>query len=153
SDVGPGSPTGIVRVVNDVWFQDWTFGTIYRAAALPAGAGARADATPFVTGQPLPLTAIVVADDALLLLTGGRGLPSQLYRIRPDSLGTGPSSSPAVPFLETRGVQQRCRLEKFPGHADPAAVDAAWPSLGDDEPFLRYAARIALEWQPVAQWR
>ena len=159
SDVGPGSPTGMVLTDGRLLFLDWTFGTVYRAPALPAAGGAPVVPTPFLTGQPLPLTAILGdhhaghTHEALLLLTGGRGLPSQLYRVafHPDPPGI--LLPPPQTLTQMEWIQQRCRLEQFHGHADPQAVDAAWPSLGADEPFLRYAARIAVEWQPVAQWR
>ena len=36
---------------------------------------------------------------------------------------------------------------------DPKAIEKAWPCLNSEDRFLRYAARIALEWQPVAQWK
>jgi putative heme-binding domain-containing protein len=48
---------------------------------------------------------------------------------------------------------QRRALEAFHGHADPKALDSIWPALGSDDRWIRYAARIALESQPVGQWR
>jgi hypothetical protein len=47
----------------------------------------------------------------------------------------------------------RVELEKFHGKQDPKAVDAAWPVLGDHDRNMRFAARIALEHQPVASWK
>ena len=47
----------------------------------------------------------------------------------------------------------RHRLERFHGVSARAAVDEAWPVLGDPDPWLRNAARVALEWQPVERWR
>jgi hypothetical protein len=44
-------------------------------------------------------------------------------------------------------------LEAFHGRKDPAAVKTVWPYLADQDRALRYAARIALEWQDVSQWR
>jgi putative heme-binding domain-containing protein len=32
-------------------------------------------------------------------------------------------------------------------------VEAVWPYLGDEDRAIRYAARIALEWQDPAEWR
>src|SRR6185503_1416044 len=43
--------------------------------------------------------------------------------------------------------------ESFHGHQDPAAVAAVWPYLGDQDRALRYAARVALEWQDPVAWR
>ena len=36
---------------------------------------------------------------------------------------------------------------------DSRALAAAWPHLGHEDRFIRYAARIAVEAQPVQQWR
>ncbi len=47
----------------------------------------------------------------------------------------------------------RRTLEAFHGRQDPAAVDAAWPHLASPDRVLRSAARIAIEHQPVDQWR
>ncbi len=41
----------------------------------------------------------------------------------------------------------RRTLEAFHGHADPAAVDVAWPKLGHPDRFIRTAARVAVEFQ------
>jgi hypothetical protein len=35
----------------------------------------------------------------------------------------------------------------------PRLVDAAWPGLGITDRNVRFAARIALEHQPVASWK
>jgi putative heme-binding domain-containing protein len=47
----------------------------------------------------------------------------------------------------------RRSLETFHGHQDGKAVAAAWQHLGNGDTFVRYAARLAIEWQPVAEWR
>src|SRR6185436_8105510 len=47
----------------------------------------------------------------------------------------------------------RRRLESFHGRPEPKAVQEAWPYLGHKDRALRYAARIALEWQDPAGWR
>jgi hypothetical protein len=47
----------------------------------------------------------------------------------------------------------RKQLEAFHGHIDPKAVDFAWPHLSEDDPYIRFAARVAIEWQPVATWQ
>ena len=46
----------------------------------------------------------------------------------------------------------RRMLESFHGHADPKALAAVWPHLGSEDYHLRYAARIAIEWQNTATW-
>src|SRR5262249_13859167 len=47
----------------------------------------------------------------------------------------------------------RHRLEAFHGQRDPAAVDAAWPHLGHEDRFVRYAARTAIEHQDPKTWK
>ena len=36
--------------------------------------------------------------------------------------------------------------------ASDGAVDKAWPYLGHEDRFIRYAARMAIERQPVSEW-
>jgi putative heme-binding domain-containing protein len=47
----------------------------------------------------------------------------------------------------------RHQLESFYAKKDPRAIEAAWPYLKSDDRFLRFAARIAIEWQDVSQWQ
>ena len=37
--------------------------------------------------------------------------------------------------------------------AEPHSVEKSLPYWSSEDRFLRYAARIAIEWQPVAQWK
>ena len=46
----------------------------------------------------------------------------------------------------------RHRLEAFHGKKDAGAVGAAWPYLSDPDRFMRFAARTAIEHQPVEEW-
>ena len=43
-------------------------------------------------------------------------------------------------------------MEAFHGRQDPAAIEFAWPHLSNAEPFIRFAARTAIEHQPVETW-
>src|SRR5204862_6473185 len=36
--------------------------------------------------------------------------------------------------------------------ADPTAMNLIWSHLGDKDRAIRYAARVALEWQPAVWW-
>jgi putative heme-binding domain-containing protein len=47
----------------------------------------------------------------------------------------------------------RHKLEAFHGRKDPAAVETVWPYLSHEDRALRFAARIALEWQDASEWR
>ena len=44
-------------------------------------------------------------------------------------------------------------MEEFNVQADPAAVEFVWPYLNSPDRFIRYAARLAVERNPLDQWR
>ncbi len=162
-DIGPGSPTGIVfgtgakfpaRYQKALFLLDWTFGTIYALHLEPDGATYRADKEQFAWAKPLGVTdAVIGADGCLYFTVGGRGAQSALYRIRYEG---EESVAPVVPDGEDAGSAaraQRHSLEAFHGKVDGAALDAAWPDLASPDRHLRFAARIAVESQPIAEWR
>lgn len=162
-NVGPGSPTGLLfgtgaefpaRYQRALYALDWTFGTIYAFHMVPDGASYSVEETEqFVRGSPLPLTDAVIGEDGhFYFLTGGRGKQSVLYRVvyRGDE-----STAPAEPVdnPEAREARKiRHQLEAFHGEEDAQAVETAWPYLDDDDRYLRHAARVAIEWQPVDTW-
>ena len=45
------------------------------------------------------------------------------------------------------------KLEAFHGQVDAKAVETAWPHLDSPDRFIRWAARIAIEAQPVEEWK
>ncbi|MFV1995791.1 MAG: c-type cytochrome, partial [Verrucomicrobiales bacterium] len=163
-DIGPGSPTGMLSGADlkfpaawkeAIFALDWTFGLIYAIHLDPVGAGYTGRKEVFASGAPLPLTdAVAGADGALYVVTGGRGTTSAIYRIAyegDESTACQPSGAdPDDPASIARA--QRRELEAFHGRENPAALDAAWPWLSSPDRFLRHAARIAIESQPVAQW-
>ena len=53
----------------------------------------------------------------------------------------------------TIALGHRQQLEAFHGRRDPKAVEFAWPFLSNPDRFVRYAARVAIEFQPVDSWR
>ena len=46
----------------------------------------------------------------------------------------------------------RLKLEGFHGHQDPQAVKTVWPYLGHPDRYIRFAARVSLEWQDPSEW-
>lgn len=160
-NVGPGSPTGIVfgagakfpaKYQRAMFAMDWSFGTLYAVHLQPQGASYRAEKEVFLSGNALPLADLVVRpqDGALYFVVGGRGTASALFRVT----YTGhESTEPAGPLPLTDLQKQRREIEAHHHDGDPAAVAAAWPLLDHPDRYLRYAARIALEHQPVAQWQ
>jgi putative heme-binding domain-containing protein len=162
-DIGPGSPTGITfgygakfpeKYQDALFISDWSFGKLRAVHLRPEGASYTADVEEFLSGQPLPVTDVVInpKDGAMYLAVGGRGAQSALYRVT--YIGGEASSSTSQP--DPRAREQRAlrrKLEAYHGHGDDGAVPALWPYLGDQDRAIRYAARVALEWQPPAQWR
>jgi putative heme-binding domain-containing protein len=130
---------------------DWTYGTLYAVHLTPRGASYWGEKEAFITGKPLPLTdAVVHPDGNLYFAIGGRGNQSALYRVR----YTGQeSTAPAAPRPLKKQCQWRRELEAAmetpPG---PENVEKAWKLLGNEDRFLRFAARTLLEKQPVALW-
>src|SRR6185436_2724670 len=117
------------------------------------GASYSGTAEEFVTGQPLALTDLVVnpKDGALYFAVGGRKTQSALYRVTyAGKESTAPSRSDN---RLAKQREQRHKLESFHGHKDSKAVKEVWPFLGHKDRALRYAARVALEWQDPAEWR
>lgn len=116
-DIGPASPTGVVTHGDHLLALDWTFGTIY---ALPPG-GRRADV--FLTGAPFPVADAVSLDGTLYVLTGGRGLPSQLYALRatpPPAAAPPVVADPVLP-AEIQRLYEAVRS----GGSDAGLVSAA----------------------------
>jgi putative heme-binding domain-containing protein len=82
---------------------------------------------------------------------GGRGGQSALYRITYQ--GTE-STAPVAWFDATPEQKLRRELEALRDVAPSAAALAkAWPNMGHPDLWVRFAARIAVEHQPVDAWR
>lgn len=160
-NIGPGSPTGVVsgagtafptRYQDAILALDWTFGTIYAIHLEPNGASYTGVAEPFITGSPLAVTDAVVGNDgALYFAVGGRGSKSALYRVR--YIGNESTAEPTeVDMTADAARKVRQRLEKFHGVKNAEAVQQAWSHLASDDRFIRNAARVAIESQPVESW-
>ena len=158
-EIGPGSPTGVTcgagakfpaKYQRAIYALDWTYGRILAIHLRPDGASYQAESESFVSGAPLPVTdAVVGRDGAMYFTVGGRGTQSALMRVTyTGTESTGPASTPALP----KEAQIRRELEAFHGVVNPKAVAAAWPHLASADRFLRHAARVAVESQPVATW-
>ena len=161
-DIGPGSPVGVnfgtgarfpEKYQRAVYLCDWTFGTMYAVHLQPRGASYVGIREEFVARAPLPLTDVAIGDDGAMYFTiGGRGAQSELFRVTytgKDS--TAPARPGSDKFADLRKLRRS--LEAFHGQQDPAAVQAALTHLGHADRHIRYAARIALEAQPVASWQ
>jgi putative heme-binding domain-containing protein len=160
-NIGQGSPTSVFSGINShfpekyrrsIFAFDWSFGIIYAVHPQAEGAGYKATAEEFVSGSPLPLTdGMIGPDGALYFLTGGRRLESDLYRVyfQDNKQNTEKLSTPDL----TEAQKLRRQLETYHTAPKAGAVDFAWPHLKDDDRFIRYAARIAIEHQPINEWK
>ena len=121
----------------------------------PSGATYKATKEEFLSRTPLPLTDNAVGPDGALYFTiGGRGTQSELFRVTyVGTESTAPVDAHDAKFADLRAL--RHRLEPYHRKADdPAeAVAFAYPFLGHDDRFIRYAARVALEHQDVKLWQ
>jgi len=171
-NIGIGSPTGVkfgtkskypTRYRKALFAMDWSYGRILAVHLKPHGATYTGEYEPFVHGTPLNVTDLEFGKDgAMYFITGGRGTQSGLYRVShvgaskdaPQS-GEKKPVGPSKTELKqaTKARELRHKLEAFHGKQDPEAVDFAWPHLASEDRFIRYAARIAIEWQPVVQWQ
>lgn len=159
-NIGPGSPTGMTfgygakfpaKYQNALYCLDWSWGKLYAVHMTPKGSGYTCEKEEFLSGAPLPLTDAIIhpKDGAMYFAIGGRKVQSGFYRV---TYRGKESTAPAT--AQQGGETERSArhtLEAF-HKADPGAVAAAWPKLGDPDRFTRWAARVAVEHQPVTSW-
>lgn len=163
-NIGQGSPTNVMfgtgsnfpeKYRKALFAFDWSFGIIYAVFLEPSGATYSATAEEFISGSPLPLTdGAIGPDGAMYFMTGGRRLESDVYRVyytgKVDDSGPIKTSPPALPEAH----QTRRMLEAYhSGGPKAEAIETAWPYLKDGDRFIQYAARIAIEHQPVSEWQ
>ncbi len=160
-EIGPGSPTGVLfgtgakfpaRYQRACFLLDWTYSTIHALHLDPNGASYKATKEDFVVGGPMAVTdAVIGLDGAMYFVVGGRRSQSALYRVTYE----GNDSTEPVALGNKKGAEARAlrkRLEQM--HVGQAVdYDLVFNHLGNSDRYIRYAARIALEQQPVAQWR
>ena len=161
-DIGPGCPTGVISGLGSKFpakYQDaiyafcWTYGTIYAIHLKQDGSSYSAEKEEFVTGVPLNVTDGVIGKDGnMYFAVGGRGTQSAIYRVK---YSGNDSVAPikAKASSETKLRKIRKSMAVYHGKAVEGAVDEIWQNLGHEDRFIRYAARVALEHQPVIEWQ
>jgi putative heme-binding domain-containing protein len=160
-NIGPGSPTGATfgygakfpaKYQDALFLADWSFGKVRAVHLTPSGASYTGEIEDFIDGQPFPICDLIIDphDGSMLMVVGGRGAQSALYRVTYVGNESTAPNPPDTRFQAQRDL--RHKLESFHGRNDPAAVKTVWPYLSDQDRALRNAARIALEWQEVSQW-
>lgn len=165
-NIGQGSPTNLVhggsakfpeKYRKALFAFDWSFGIIYAIHLKEEGSTYSAEAEEFLSGSPLPLTdGVIGPDGAFYFLTGGRRLESDLYRVYYDGdidrdQNIQNVSTATTETQEARDLRKK--LESYHGAPQQGAVDLAWPQLKHEDRFIRYAARMVLEHQPLNQWQ
>jgi putative heme-binding domain-containing protein len=162
-NIGQGSPTNVMfgteaafpeKYRKALFAFDWSFGIIYAVHLEPSGATYSATAEEFISGSPLPLTdGEIGPDGAMYFMTGGRRLESDVYRVYYDGKADEKNNVSQQASLP-EAHQIRRSLEAYhSGGPKSGAVEAAWPHLKHEDRFIQYAARIALEHQPVSEWK
>ena len=160
-NIGPASPTGVVfghkakfpaKYKEAFLFLDWTYGTIWAAHLSPKGAGYTATIEQFAAADALPVTDTAIGTDgAMYFVIGGRQIQSALYRIA--YVGDEPTDTLAPKVALSELHKLRRSLEVFHGVKHGEAVNTAWQYLDHEDRWIRHAARIAVESQPVDTWR
>ncbi|MDA0933473.1 MAG: DUF1080 domain-containing protein [Planctomycetota bacterium] len=164
-DVGLSSPTGVEMgygfAFPDVdrralYAADWAYGRILRVRLEPDGATFTGSFDHFVTGKPLNVTDLTAGPDgALWFTTGGRGTQAGLYRVTWNGDAAVEGTEMASLQAEARGADvraQRRAFEALHGRPDNQSVGRVFEGLGHGDRFVRYAARIALEFLPPGLW-
>jgi putative heme-binding domain-containing protein len=167
-DIGPGSPVGAefgygakfpAKYQKAFYICDWTFGTMYAIHMKPQGSTYVAAKEEFVSRSPLPLTDVAIGKDGAMYFTvGGRGTQSELYRVTytgKDFIAPiGKEKDQFLPLRELRReleVYHSASIDSLKSQA-ATLVPRLLESLGHQDRFIRYAARVALERVPVELW-
>lgn len=173
-NIGVGCPTGVVfgtggkfpgKYQKAFYICDWTYGRLIAVHLAPKGASYGATWENFVAPKslktssrkvPLNLTDVVIgADGSMYFTVGGRGTQANLFRV---TYTGGEAATPlaAKALHDTNGSEARSlrhQLEAMNVAPNSATVAAAWPHLASPDHSIRYAARLAIERNPVPEWQ
>jgi hypothetical protein len=172
-EIGLGSPVGVTfgyrtafpaKYQKALYVADNNYGRIIAVHLKPSGSGYVATswenfiwpkslygATP---RMPHNVTDMIVSrDGTFYYLIGNRR--TQSYLMKATYVGNQPTAR--VEYRNTDGSQDRAArraLEQFHWtRNDPKAAAMAWPHLGSEDRFLRFAARVALETVSADTWK
>ncbi len=173
-NIGIGCPTGVAfgtgakfpaKYQKAFYICDWTYGRLIAVHQTPQGATYTGSWENFVAPKslktksgkvPLNLTDVLIgADGAMYFTVGGRGTQANLFRVTySGSEAAAPLAAAALQEQVGRQARElRRELETFNVKPDPGAVAFAWPHLASPDHAIRYAARLAVERNPVGQWQ
>jgi len=164
-DIGIGSPTGVrfgtgakfpAKYQHALFMMDWSYGRIVAVHLKESGSSYLGSFETFVKGKPLNVTDLEVGPDgALYFTTGGRSTQAGLYRV--SYIGgerTEPSTMRTAQFTKEQAARkQRRDLERYHSVEDESALPKIWAGLASTDRHVRFAARIALESQPIGSWK
>ena len=160
-NIGPGSPTGVTfgygakfpsKYQKAIYLLDWSWGKIYAVHMQPDGSSYKGTKETFITGSPLPVADAIIhpGDGAMYFVIGGRKVQSGLYRV------TYQGKEPTKPYVHKTKANEltvlRRQLEKLHVGSNPKALDLAWPHVDHSDRFVRWAALMAIQRQPVEKW-
>lgn len=167
-DTGLGSPTGITfgeksnwpdRFKKGMYAADWQHGRLLLVDMYADGASYRGESTLLAEGSPLNISDIEFGPDGnLYFITGGRGSQSGLYRITYDAEteakgeGTKTKLSPEKEMESAHARIVRRKLEQLHTEQSSDQIPFIWSHLSSRDTWIRFAARVALENQPIENW-
>jgi len=171
--IGPGSPVGVTsglgakfpaKYQKAIYCLDWTYGTMSAMHLKANGSSYTAEREEFVASSKLRMTdaAINCIDGAMYFTVGGRGGQSALYRVTYTGKESTQSVKAQSPHADVRKLRHELEalhkpqlsLRTLAGQRLSAgAVVKAWKHLGHADRHIRWAARVAIEHQPVAEWQ
>lgn len=163
-DIGPGSPTGICfgtgaafpeKYQRALYVGDWSYGTLHAVHMEPSGSSYTAQSEPFLSAAPMPITDVVThsGDGNMYFLVGGRRVQSALYRVR--YMGSEPTTAVAAnshPQAEQARALRHSLEALQISQANESQIAEAIEQLGSEDRAIQFAARVALEQQPLAKW-
>ena len=160
-NIGPGSPTGVTfgygskfpqKYQKAIYLLDWSWGKIFAVHMQPDGSSYKGTKETFITGSPLPVADAIInpEDGAMYFVIGGRKVQSGLYRV------TYQGKESTKPYVHKTKANDltilRRKLEALHVGSNPKALDLAWPHVDHSDRFVRWAALMAIQRQPVAWW-
>ena len=164
--IGRGSPTVVKFGTRSnfpshyrkaMFAADWSFGRLFAVHVVPRGASYSMHPELFLSGRPFNVVDLEFAQDgSMFILTGGYGTRSSLYRLSYVGSRTKPNQETPQQVSRAKYAKKlrelRQRIESF-HRPHPHAVAFCWNFLAHPDRWIRNAARIAIEHQPVASWR
>ncbi|MCW5556476.1 MAG: c-type cytochrome [Verrucomicrobiae bacterium] len=166
-DIGVGSPTGVEFGTRSrfpepyrkaLFVGDWAYGRILAVFLKPRGASHEGRWEEFLSGRPLNVTDLTFGPDgAMYFVTGGRGTRSGLYRVswKGETLASATATTAAPPPADPSAAdlrKLRRSLEAWAGGDNGPDLAAIWAQLAHPDPWVRNAARRALELRPLPEW-